>query len=61
MIRFKRILEGGKTKTELVHLLNGSGLATSRLMVALLEANQTKEGNIIVPAALRKYTGFEII
>ena len=61
MIRFKRILEGGKTKTELVHLLNGSGLATSRLMVALLEANQTKEGNIIVPAALRKYRGFEII
>ena len=61
MIRFKRILEGGKTKTELVHLLNGSGLATSRLMVALLEANQTKEGNIIVPEVLRKYTGFDII
>jgi seryl-tRNA synthetase len=30
-------------------------------MVALLEANQTKEGNILVPEVLRKYTGFEII
>jgi len=60
-IRFKKIVEGGKTKTELVHILNGSGLATSRLMVALLEANQTNKGNIIVPLALRKYTGFDII
>ena len=61
LIRYKKILENGKTKTELVHLLNGSGLATSRLMVALLEANQTEEGNIIVPEVLRKYTGFDII
>lgn len=60
-IRYKKILEGGKTKTELVHILNGSGLATSRLMVALLEANQTKDGNIKVPDVLKKYTGFEII
>jgi seryl-tRNA synthetase len=60
-IRYKKILENGKTKTELVHILNGSGLATSRLMVALLESYQTKEGNIIVPEVLRKYTGFEVI
>ncbi len=60
-IRYKKVLEGGKTKTELLHILNGSGLATSRLMVAMLEANQTKEGNIVVPEALRKYTGFDII
>ncbi len=60
-IRYKKTLEGGKTKTELVHILNGSGLATSRLMVALLEANQTKEGNIVVPEVLRKYTNFDII
>ena len=61
LIRFKRILEGGKTKTEFIHILNGSGLATSRLMVALLEAYQTKEGNIVVPEVLRKYTEFELI
>jgi seryl-tRNA synthetase len=60
-IRYKKVLENGKTKTELVHILNGSGLATSRLMVAMLEANQTKDGNIVVPDVLRKYTGFEII
>jgi seryl-tRNA synthetase len=60
-IRFKKNLENNKTKTEYVHILNGSGLATSRLMVAMLEANQTEEGKIIVPEALRSYTGFEII
>jgi seryl-tRNA synthetase len=53
--------EGSKPKTELVHILNGSGLATSRLMVAMLEANQTEEGSIIVPEVLRKYTGFDVI
>jgi seryl-tRNA synthetase len=60
-IRYKKVLENGKTKTELLHILNGSGLATSRLMVAMLEANQTKDGNIVVPEVLRKYTGFETI
>lgn len=61
MIRYKKVLENKKTKTELVHILNGSGLATSRLIVALLEANQTEEGSIIIPDVLRKYTGFEKI
>lgn len=60
-MRFKRNSPDTKSKTEFVHLLNGSGLATSRLMVALLEANQTKDGKIIVPEVLRKYTGFDII
>ena len=60
-IRYKKTAENGKPKTELVHILNGSGLATSRLMVAMLEANQTKDGNIIVPEVLRKYTGFDLI
>jgi len=48
-------------KPEFVHTLNGSGLATSRLMVSLLENYQTPEGKIIVPKALQKYSGFEII
>ncbi|RJQ58034.1 MAG: serine--tRNA ligase [Stygiobacter sp.] len=48
-------------KPEFVHTLNGSGLATSRLMVSIMENNQTPEGKIIVPKALQKYTGFEII
>lgn len=56
MIRTKR-----DKKTEFVHILNGSGLATSRLYVALIESNQTPEGKIIIPKALQKYTGFEVI
>ena len=56
MIRVKR-----DKKTEFVHILNGSGLATSRLYVSLIESNQTPEGKITVPKALHRYTGFEII
>lgn len=56
MVRVKR-----DKKTEFVHILNGSGLATSRLYVSLIESNQTPEGKIIIPKALHKYTGFEII
>jgi seryl-tRNA synthetase len=48
-------------KPEFVHTLNGSGLATSRLMVSLLENYQTPEGKIIVPEVLQKYTNFSII
>lgn len=40
-----------------VHTLNGSGLATSRLMVALLENNQQPDGSVILPKALQKYLG----
>ncbi len=48
-------------KPILLHTLNGSGLATSRLMVSILENYQTPEGKIIVPKVLQKYTGFNII
>ncbi len=48
-------------KTEFVHTLNGSGLATSRLMVALLESCQTEEGTIHLPEALVPYFGKSII
>lgn len=49
--RFKR--EDGKL--DFVHTLNGSGLATSRLMVALLENNQKEDGSIHLPAVLQPY------
>jgi seryl-tRNA synthetase len=42
-------------KPELVHTLNGSGLATSRLMVALLENNQKEDGSVSLPLVLHKY------
>ena len=56
-IRYRRKGE----KAELVHTLNGSGLATSRLMVALLENNQQEDGSILVPKVLHKYLGEEIV
>ena len=53
-IRFKREATG---KTEYVHTLNGSGLATSRILPALVEQNQQADGSIVVPEVLRKYLG----
>lgn len=53
-IRFRRAEDG---KTELVHTLNGSGLATSRLMVAILENNQQADGSVRIPKVLQPYMG----
>jgi seryl-tRNA synthetase len=47
-------------KTCFAHTLNGSGLATSRLMVALLENNQQEDGTILLPKALHKTLGEKI-
>jgi len=58
-MRFRREATG---KTEFMHTLNGSGLATSRILPALVEQNQQKDGSIVIPEALRKYLGgLEII
>ena len=51
----------GDSKPEFVHTLNGSGLATSRLRVALYENNQNEDGSITIPEILRPYTGFDKI
>lgn len=50
--RFRR---KGEKKPELVHTLNGSGLAVGRTMVAILENNQEADGRIAIPVALQKY------
>ena len=47
-------------KTQLAHTLNGSSLALPRVVAALLESCQTPDG-IVIPEALRPYTGFDII
>jgi seryl-tRNA synthetase len=57
-IRFKR---DPKSKPEFVHTLNGSGLATSRLMVAFLENHQQADGSIKIPQVLHKYLTFTTI
>ncbi|MBW1900785.1 MAG: serine--tRNA ligase [Deltaproteobacteria bacterium] len=53
-IRFKR---KGKTGTELVHTLNGSGLAAGRTVIAILENYQQADGSVVIPDALRPYMG----
>ncbi len=46
-----------KNKPELVHTLNGSGLAVGRTLVAIMENGQNADGSITVPVALRPYLG----
>jgi len=46
-----------KGKPQLLHTLNGSGLAIGRTLVAVLEQNQQADGSVIVPEALRPYMG----
>lgn len=55
--RSKIRAKSGAGKPFLVHTLNGSGLATSRLLVAILENNQQADGSIPLPAALHPYMG----
>ena len=53
-MRFRRM---GSKKPEFIHTLNGSGLATSRLMPAIVEQFQTEDGGVIVPEVLRPFLG----
>ncbi len=46
-----------KGKPELLHTLNGSGLAVGRTLVAILENGQNADGSVTIPAALRSYMG----
>lgn len=48
-------------KNELVHTLNGSGLAVGRTLVAVLENHQNADGSVTVPAALRPYLGGQTV
>ena len=57
-IRFRR---NSDNKVELVHTINGSGLATPRLLVAILESYQNKNGTISIPEPLQPYFGSEVI
>ena len=57
-VRFKNTESG---KNEFVHTLNASGLATSRLIPAILEQLQNADGSINVPKPLQKFCGFKKI
>jgi seryl-tRNA synthetase len=55
--RMQARFRNAQGKIELVHTLNGSGLAVGRALVAVLENHQQPDGSIAVPAALRPYLG----
>ena len=57
MMRVKR----ADGRVEYLHTLNGSGLATSRILPALVEQNQRADGSVVVPEVLRKYVGCEVL
>ena len=48
-------------KAEFVHTLNGSGLAVGRTVAAILENYQQEDGSVVIPEALRKYMGCDVI
>ncbi len=58
--RLKLRFKNADKKNQLCHTLNGSALALPRIVAALMENHQTPEG-IVIPEALRKFTGFDII
>ncbi|RRD93139.1 serine--tRNA ligase [Clostridiales bacterium COT073_COT-073] len=57
-MKFKR---KGEKKAEFMHTLNASGLATSRLIPAILEQHQQADGSVLIPKALQAFTGFDKI
>jgi seryl-tRNA synthetase len=60
--RLQARFKNAQGKNELVHTLNGSGLAVGRTLVAVLENGQNADGSITVPEALRPYkAGFEVL
>lgn len=58
--RMKLRFRQGSDKPQIAHTLNGSALALPRIVAALLENNQTPDG-VIIPDAIRSYTGFDKI
>jgi seryl-tRNA synthetase len=52
-----KVERDGKPRNELVHTLNGSGLAVGRTLIAVLENYQQADGSVTVPKALRPYCG----
>ena len=57
-IRFRR---ADSKKTEYLHTLNGSGLATSRVIPAIVEQYQQADGSVVVPEVLRQFLGVDVL
>lgn len=59
--RMQARFRNAQGKPELVHTLNGSGVAVGRAMVAVLENHQRADGSIAIPAALQPYLGGQAV
>ena len=53
--------KSGKSKTDFVHTLNGSGLAVGRTWLAIVENYQQSDGSVVIPEALRPFMGVDVI
>jgi seryl-tRNA synthetase len=58
--RLKLRFKTNDKKTQLCHTLNGSALALPRIVASMLENHQTQDG-VVIPEALKKFTGFDVI
>ena len=56
-----RIRTRSEKGNEVVHTLNGTACAVGRTILALLENHQQPDGSVVIPEALRRYTGFDVI
>ncbi len=59
--RVRKTAEGGKPRMELVHTLNGSGVAVGRALVAVLENHQQADGSVVLPKALAPYMAGKMV
>ena len=48
-------------KREFAHMLNGTAIASTRTLIAIMENYQTKDGSIVVPKVLQKWVGKKVI
>jgi len=60
-IRYQSSIINHQSSIQFVHTLNGTALAIGRTIIAILENYQQKDGSVLVPKALQKYTGFSKI
>ena len=56
-----RVRYRAETGNEVLHTLNGTASAIGRTILALLENHQQGDGSVVIPEALRPYTGFDVI
>ncbi len=60
-VKYRKLQRANRESPTYVHMLNATGFAIGRTLIAILENHQTKEGVVKLPKALKKYAGFDKI